>query len=218
MLGHGLLPPAPALTPRLRDVTETVGIFGGTFDPPHIGHIAAAQRCRAALGLRRILFVVANDPWQKSPERRISPASERLRLVEIALEGLEGLEVCSLEVERGGPSYTIDTVLELESSEGIVDPWVIVGSDLSKTLETWERPEELRRRVRIAVLSRPGSPLELPEGWRSVAVPSDEIDLSSSEIRAKVGARASIQGLVTPGVMRHIDLQRLYDGRPDASS
>ena len=198
--------------------SSPIGLFGGTFDPPHLGHVAAAKRCRDALGLERLLLVVANDPWQKSPSRTISPASQRLAMVALAIEGEQGLEVCDFEVARGGESYTIDTVLELESSEGIVDPWVIVGSDLSKTLDTWERPEELRRRVRIAVLSRPGSPLELPEGWRSVAVPSDEIDLSSSEIRAKVGARASIQGLVTPGVMRHIDLQRLYALRPDASS
>ena len=218
MLGHGLLPLAPAQAPRLRGVAKTVGIFGGTFDPPHIGHIAAAQRCLAALGLERVLFVVANDPWQKSPDRHISPADERLDMVRIALEGVEGLEACDREIERGGPSFTIDTVEELATTEGIDDPWVIVGSDLSKTLDTWERPADLRRAAHIAVLSRPGSPLELPRGWRSVAVASDDIDLSSSEIRAKVQRGESIEGLVAPGVMRHIEERHLYAGRRDGSS
>jgi nicotinate-nucleotide adenylyltransferase len=187
-----------------------VGIFGGTFDPPHVGHVAAALRCRAALGLDRVLLVVANDPWQKSPERQVSPAQDRLAMVAAAVAGVDGLEACALEIERGGPSYTIDTVEQLRRDEGVESPWVIVGADLSTTLDTWERSSELAAMVRVAVLSRPGSPLVLPEGWRSVAVASDELDVSSSMLRDGIRRGRDVADLVAAGVMVHIRAQHLY--------
>ena len=195
-----------------------VGIFGGTFDPPHVGHVAAAERCRTALGLDRVLLVVANDPWQKVPARMVSPASIRLAMVEAAVAGHPGLEASDLEIARGGPSYTIDTVDELKRREGIEDPWVIVGSDLSTTLDTWERHGDLALRVRVAVLSRPGSPLVLPKGWRSVAVASDELDVSSSMIRARVASGQPITEFVVPEVVRHIEAKNLYIEEADGSS
>jgi nicotinate-nucleotide adenylyltransferase len=191
-------------------VESNVGIFGGTFDPPHNGHVAAALRAKRALGLERVLFVVANDPWQKSPDRNISPAAVRLELVAHCLENVDGLEVCDLEVARGGPSYTIDTVNELATTEGIDDPWVIVGSDLATTLDTWERARELAELVRVAVLARPGSPLELPEGWRAVALESDDLDISSSQIRHLVATGQEISGLVPEGVVHDIVAKGLY--------
>ena len=183
-----------------------IGIFGGTFDPPHLGHIAAAERCRDALGLDRVLLVVANDPWQKSPGRPISPAATRVAMVAAAVEGRDRLELSTIEVERGGPSYSIETVEEL----GVPDPWLLVGSDLSRTLDSWERAEELRRRVRIAVLSRPGSRLELPAHWRGVALESDELDISSSGIRRRVREGRSLDDLVPAPVIRHIVAEGLY--------
>jgi nicotinate-nucleotide adenylyltransferase len=191
-------------------VESNVGIFGGTFDPPHNGHVAAALRAKRALGLERVLFVVANDPWQKSPGRSISPAVVRLELVATCVEGIDGLEVCDVEVARGGPSYTIDTVHELGATEGIDDPWVIVGSDLATTLDTWERASELAELVRVAVLARPGSPLELPDGWRAVALESDDLDISSSQIRHFVATGHEISGLVPPGVVHDIAAKGLY--------
>lgn len=189
---------------------SNVGIFGGTFDPPHNGHVAAALRAKRALGLERVLFVVANDPWQKSPDRTISPADVRLELVAHCLKDIDGLEVCDLEVARGGPSYTIDTVNELAAAEGVEDPWVIVGSDLATTLDTWERARELAELVRIAVLARPGSPLELPDGWRAVALESDDLDISSSQIRQLVATGQEISELVPGGVVHDIVAKGLY--------
>ena len=190
--------------------STALGIFGGTFDPPHLGHIAAARRCREALGLDKVLLVVANDPWQKSPERSVSPAKDRLAMVEASVKDIEGLEACSLEIDRGGPSYTIDTVEELARTEGVVMPWVIVGADLAATLDTWERANELRSMVRIAVMSRPGSPLHLPEGWRAVALESDDLDISSSSIREALHAGESVADLVPEGVIRHLGDGTLY--------
>jgi nicotinate-nucleotide adenylyltransferase len=191
-------------------MSSGVGIFGGTSDPPHRGHLAAAERARAALGLDRVLFVVANDPWQKSPGRTVSPAAMRVQLVRDSIADNPGFEVCSLEIERGGPSYTIDTVSELSESEGINDPWVIVGSDLAATLDTWERADELKNLVRIAVLSRPGSPLALPSGWRSVALESDELDISSSQIREMVAKGQGIGELVPESAVHDIGALGLY--------
>ena len=191
-------------------MSSEVGIFGGTFDPPHIGHLAAAQRCQQALGLERVLFVVANDPWQKSPNRQVSPASDRVAMVASLIEGAVGLEVCEREVERGGESYTIETVEALEKDEGVVDPWVIVGSDLALTLDSWERAGELRDRVRIAVMSRPGSPLSLPAGWRAVALISDDLDISSSQIRHRVATGQEIDEFVPLGVVHDITSRNLY--------
>ena len=191
--------------------SSPIGLFGGTFDPPHLGHLAAAKRCRDALGLERVLMVVANDPWQKSPSRRISPAKDRLAMVELAIEGEAGLEVCDYEVARGGESYTIDTVGQLEA-QGYEDPWIIVGSDLSTTMDSWERAEQLRDRARLAVLSRPGSPLELPTGWRAVALESDELDISSSMVRHLCAEGADVSSYVRAGVIRHLEDHDLYSG------
>ncbi len=187
-----------------------VGIFGGTFDPPHLGHVAAARRAVRALGLERMLFVVANDPWQKSPDRTISPARERVAMVEHAIGDLEGFEVCTLEVDRGGPSYTIETVRELERSQGVVEPWIIVGSDLSLTLDSWEDARDLKSLVRVAVLARPGSPLALPAGWRAVALDSDDLDISSSQIRHAVANGQGINDFVPESVIRDIAAFDLY--------
>ena len=186
-----------------------VGIFGGTFDPLHLGHVAAAERARQSLGLEVVLLVVANDPWQKSPGRQVSSADDRLAMARLGVEGHRGIEVCDLEVVRGGPSFTIDTVEDLSRS-GVVLPWLIVGADLAGMLDTWERASELRDLVRVAVLSRPGSPLRLPAGWRSVAIESDDLDISSSDIRRDVARGTSVAGRVPDAIIRHISQQGLY--------
>ncbi len=188
----------------------SVGIFGGTFDPIHLGHLAAASRARRDLGLDRVLLVVANDPWQKSPERTISPAADRLAMVAASVVEIDGVEACDLEVVRGGPSYTIETIEALENAQGVVDPWIIVGADLSLTLDSWERAAELKQRARVAVLSRPGSPLRLPGGWRAVALESDDLDISSSAVRAAVRRGDDIAAMVPAAVIDHLARRTLY--------
>src|ERR1700676_3150049 len=90
-----------------------VGIFGGTFDPVHVGHLVAAAWAREAFRLERVLLVVANEPWQKTGTRAVTPAEDRYRMVEAAVAGVAGVEACRMEIDRGGPSYTADTVREL---------------------------------------------------------------------------------------------------------
>src|SRR5205823_2687872 len=111
--GSGRSPRWCEMSHRAGRPTERCGIFGGTFDPPHVGHLVAAVNVRHALRLDRILLVVANHPWQKVGTRDISPAADRLAMVEAAVREVDGLEASAIEIERGGTSYTADTLASL---------------------------------------------------------------------------------------------------------
>ena len=125
---------------------ERVGVFGGTFDPPHVGHIAAAEAALAALQLDRVVFVVSNVPWQKVEDGKVTNAADRLALVRAAVSRTEGFEVSGAEIERGGDSFTAETL------EGLAAPgrklYLILGSDLAPGLHTWKSPEVIRSSMR----------------------------------------------------------------------
>jgi nicotinate-nucleotide adenylyltransferase len=186
-----------------------LGLLGGTFDPPHVAHLAVAERAREELSLDRVLLVVANDPWQKSPLRRITPAADRLAMVQAAVGANAGLEASSLEIDRGGPSFTIDTVEELRAG-GPVDLFLLVGADLVPTLPTWERVGDLAHLVTLVVVGRPGSPATLPDGWRAVGLEGPGIDVSSSEVRRRLESGGSVTGLVPDAVVHCIRRRGLY--------
>lgn len=210
----GLAPQMPGGAPA--GAPERLGVLGGTFDPPHCGHVAAALACRRQLALDRVLLMVANDPWQKAPSRHITPAADRLALVEAATRGLEGVEASALEIERGGPSYTVDTVQELrqrsaEAGRPAPELFVAVGADLVPTLDTWERAAELRLLVTLVVVSRPHSQRPLvPPGWRWVEVDGGGVDVSSSELRHRLATGAPVEGLMPEPVVRCILRRGLY--------
>jgi nicotinate-nucleotide adenylyltransferase len=202
----------PAATAR----AERLGLLGGTFDPPHLGHVAAAAETRRALSLDRVLLVVANDPWQKSPLRDITPAADRLAMVEAAVEGLAGVEASRIELDRGGPSYTIDTVEQLRAEAsaghtGVPEIFVIVGADIVDTLPTWHRVDELRDLVTLVVVARPHAPApSTPPGWHTVVVDGLDLDVSSSEIRERLAAGRGA-GEMVPGAVGHcIERRDLY--------
>jgi nicotinate-nucleotide adenylyltransferase len=193
-----------------------IGIFGGTFDPPHAGHVAAARAVMAQLGLDRLLLVVANDPWQKAPRRRVSPAEDRLALARAAADGVPGIEVSRTEIDRGGPSYTVETVEALrreaeEAGRPAPDIFLIVGADLVESLPTWERVDDLRRLVTLVIVSRPRSPRRPdPDGWRVAHVEGVEVDVSSSDVRALLSAGRSVDRLVPEAVIRCIRRRDMY--------
>lgn len=198
---------------------ERLGVLGGTFDPPHAGHVAAARACRRELGLDRVLMVVANDPWQKAPRRTVTPAAERLAMVQAAVEGMDGVEASRIELDRGGPSYTVDTVEALRAGAEAAgrpppDIYVVVGSDLVATLPTWHRVDDLRRLVTLAVVTRPGSDVPpAPPGWRAVTVTGEGVDTSSSHVRELLEQGRPVGGLVPEPVIRCIERRGLYSVR-----
>ena len=121
-----------------------IGILGGTFDPVHVGHLVAAVNVSHELGLDRVLLIVANEPWQKVETRPVTPAADRLALVEAAVHGYEEIEASSIEIDRGGVSYTADTVAELGDRYPGAELHLIIGADVVPTLGTWIRLEEIR--------------------------------------------------------------------------
>lgn len=193
-----------------------IGLLGGTFDPPHVGHIAIAEAARDELGLDRVLLVVANDPWQKTPLRHITSAEDRFAMVAAAAEGLRGVEASRLELDRGGPSYTIDTVESLQATahhlrQPSPELYVVVGADLLATLDSWHRYQDLQRQVTLVVVPRPDVPAPRhPEGWRSVELAGPRLDVSSSEVRALLESGRPADGLVPEAVMRCIRRRHLY--------
>lgn len=139
-----------------RPTGHRLGIFGGTFDPPHLGHVAIARDVRHRLQLDVVLFVVANDPWQKSSVKVVTSPSLRLAMVRAALNGFEGLQACTLEIERGGESSMVDTLTELKSILPVPELFLIVGSDVASQLNTWRRPAEVELLATMVVVKRSG--------------------------------------------------------------
>jgi nicotinate-nucleotide adenylyltransferase len=158
-----------------------IGLFGGTFDPPHFGHVAALEAAAASGRYDLIEVTVAGDPYRKRLEGDVDSANVRLAMARAAFSDLDLVEVSDREIRRDGPSYTIDTVRELLRECDAVD--LIVGADLAEQLESWHEADELRTLVRVGVVPRPGAMTIVPDGWVSYEIPMDPVDLSSSYVR-----------------------------------
>ena len=190
-------------------------MFGGTFDPVHIGHLAAAVNVRHSLDLERLMLVVANIPWQKAGLRAISPPEDRLAMVEAAVAGVPGLEASTLELERGGPSYTADTLARLHELRPDARLYLVVGSDVAPQLESGERIDEVQALSVLVVVKRPGSRPVTPAGWRTEEVEVPELDISSTDLRNRVADGRPLDYLVPPPVIRVIRERGLYAGGAD---
>lgn len=187
-----------------------IGVFGGTFDPPHIGHLVAAIDAQRALDLDVVLLVVANVPWQKVGSRAISAAADRLALVEAAVADTPGLEVCDLEIRRGGSSYTADTLADLRAGEPDAELFVILGDDAAAGFATWERYDEVADRATLVVVDRPGVPTPVDPRFTWVRVDIPELEISSTELRARVASGRSIRFLTPDRVASAIHDRSLY--------
>jgi nicotinate-nucleotide adenylyltransferase len=192
--------------------TRRIGVFGGTFDPPHIGHLITAIDVRAALDLDVMLLVVANEPWQKAA-RKVSPAPARLAMVRAAVQGEPGLEASDLEIRRGGPSYTVDTLVELRRDEPDAEVFLLLGSDAAAGLHTWQRVEQLPGLCTIVVVERPGASTVVPERFPARRVTVPRLEVSSTELRERAASGRSLRYLVPDGVISLIREGDLYGGR-----
>ncbi len=201
----------PARTVLVSHVNR-LGVFGGTFDPIHNGHLAAALNARHAARLDQVLLVVANQPWQKAGTRHITPAADRLAMVRTAVEGVEGLTACALEIERGGPSYTADTLSALACPG--TELFLIMGADAAEGLATWERIDEVAALATLVVVNRPGAPPPLPPpGWDDVLVVEvPALDISSTDLRTRAAEGRPLEFLVPEAVIHCIRERGLYDG------
>jgi nicotinate-nucleotide adenylyltransferase len=189
-------------------VTERLGIFGGTFDPVHVGHLAAASAARYQLDLDRVLLVVAGDPWQKRG-RELAPAETRFEMVVAAIDGVAGLEASRIEIDRAGPTYTMDTVTELRRPDRTL--FLIAGSDVAASIESWKRVDELKAAVVLAVVEREGvAAAGARPGWNTATVRIPRLDVSSSDVRRRVAAGEPIEFLVPTAAARVLQARGLY--------
>jgi nicotinate-nucleotide adenylyltransferase len=203
--------PASTVTPVTGSATgRRVGVFGGTFDPPHIGHLIAAMDARQALDLDVVLLVVANAPWQKLGERPISPAEDRLAMVQAAVGDQAGLEACDIEIRRGGLSYTADTLADLAAEEPDAELFVILGNDAAAGFATWERHEEVAANAHLVVVDRPGTPTPIDDGFHWTRIDIPELEISSTELRQRVAGDRSIEYLTPPAVVTYVTERDLY--------
>lgn len=187
-----------------------IGLLGGTFDPPHIGHLVVADQVGDQLGLDEVRLVVSNSPWQKTGTRTITEPDRRFELVAAAVADAPGLVASDVELRIGGPSYTIVTVEHLAAAEPDVEWLVIVGADAAAGLETWHRADELKESQRFVVVNRPGANEEGPPGWMLERVEIPALDVSSTELRRMVAAGRSIRHLTPPPVMQLLARWGLY--------
>jgi nicotinate-nucleotide adenylyltransferase len=190
-----------------------IGLFGGTFDPPHVGHLVTAVNVMHALDLDQVILMVANMPWQKEGSRVITPAQDRFAMVEAAVAATPGLVAGDTEIRTGGPSYTVDTLRSLRQQNAEYARatfFTIVGDDAAAGVPTWERFEELTELTRLVVVDRPGAPVELSSDidWIRVEVP--RLDVSSTDLRSRFTDGRPLDYLITQPVLEVIRERSLY--------
>ncbi len=188
--------------------SQRIGVFGGTFDPVHIGHLVTALNVRHELALDVVLLVVAHDPWQKA-HRDVTPSDLRLAMVEAAVAGHEGLAASAVEIERGGVSYTADTLAALGDRHPGAELFLLIGQDQAANLHTWERVEEIRRRSTLVVVRRPGSEGGLSDS-SALEVDVPLLEVSSSDVRARFCDGRPVDWLVPEPVVRLARERGLY--------
>ncbi len=194
-----------------------IGLFGGSFDPVHNGHLLAALSAAEELPLDRLFFVPAcRSPFKEGA--RPLEARARLRLLRLALQGLPGFSVCGEEIARGGTSYTVDTVRRFAARHPGARLWWLVGEDLAGSLPQWKEAGALASLACFAVIPRPGAELRtLPGGFRIRRLQGTPAGISSSELRARIGRGASLRGLVPEAVAEAIAREGLYRDPPPGS-
>lgn len=198
-------------------MSERLGVFGGTFDPIHVGHLVTAVNVHHSLSLDRILLVVANDPWQKAGTVATS-AADRLAMVEAAVADVPGLEASDIELRRGDQSYTADTLATLRAEHPDAELFLVLGSDAAAGLPTWERVEEVRRLATLVVVTRPGAEAATPPpGWAYEKLEVPRLEVSSTDLRARFSDGRPLDYLVTAPVQHLIRQRGLYArGEPGA--
>lgn len=192
-------------------MTRRVGILGGTFDPPHLGHLLIAQEVQERLKLDQIFFIPAALPPHKK-KIKISPAYHRLGMVNLAVQNNPNFKVSELELKRKGASYTVDTLRDLTRKYSSAQFFLILGADNVNYIKSWKEPEEIFRLAKVIFVPRPGfknnkAKRRLKKG---VFLRLRELDISSTDIRERVKKGRSIRYLVPEKILRYIQKHNLY--------
>ena len=201
----------------MSDGAPRVGIFGGSFDPVHNAHVALARQALTELALDELIWLPAGQPWQK--KRALSPVADREAMVALAIDGEPRFTLSRIEILRGGPSFTIDTVRELRAQRPITSWHLLIGQDQYAAFHTWHGWQELLGLVTLSIANRPDAPLTAdPQLLRvpheAVALPM--MDTSSTDIRARVARGQDIDSLVPAPVASYIARHHLYQDKPPA--
>jgi nicotinate-nucleotide adenylyltransferase len=192
-----------------------IGILGGTFDPPHLGHLIVAEHVRDRLGLDKIMFVPAVIPPHKRQRPDITPPELRLEMVRQAIAGNPAFDVSDIEIRRGGLSFTVDTLKELRTQYPTDVLYLLIGMDNVRDFNTWKDPEMIKRIARVVVMTRPGykTDPELHLDTKALNVCDvPEIGISSREIRNRVKHGHSVRYMVPTAVLDYVVENRLYQG------
>ena len=200
---------------RVKNSPRRIGIFGGSFDPVHNAHVALARLALAELALDELRWVPAGQPWQKA--RPLTPAVHREAMVALAIAGIPRFALERCELERSGPSYTLDTVRTLQAAEPDAAWFLVIGQDQYAGFHSWQGWQELLTRVTLAIANRPdASPAADPQVLQvpHAAVSLPMMEVSSTDIRERLAAGEPIDDLVPPAVARYIDLYHLYPRAP----
>ncbi|MDH4209415.1 MAG: nicotinate-nucleotide adenylyltransferase [Anaerolineae bacterium] len=200
---------------------QRIGVIGGTFDPIHYGHLAAAEEARARVNLERVLFVVALMPPHKLDEE-ITPAQHRLAMVRLGIASNPFFEISTVDIDRPGPSYTVDTISILREQWGDdTELFFIMGLDSLAEMPTWHQPERLIQLCRLVAVTRPGVEVDLPALERAIPglsarleiIDMPEVEISSSDLQRRLKQGLPIKYQVPEKVERYIREHRLY-GQP----
>ena len=198
-----------------------IGVFGGSFDPVHLGHLILAENCRQQANLDQVLFI----PCAMSPHKRDGAHGtdrQRLEMLDLAIGGHRDFVRSDMEIKRGGVSYTIDTLRELEESQPDNEWFFLMGADSLESFSSWKEPDEILKLAKPIVVGRPGSEIDLGsleknssadyvKSLRELAVESPLIEISSSNIRQRVAESKSIRFLVPRSIEQYIVTQKMYD-------
>jgi nicotinate-nucleotide adenylyltransferase len=198
----------------LSQVPLRLGLFGGTFDPVHNGHTKLAAEVKKKLELDRLYVLVASNPWQKE-SKKITPAFIRFEMAKAAFSNITGTVVSDLEINRPGPTYTIDTVNYFKNNNENCEIYLIIGSDIISQINTWQSVDELKKLVTLIVVTRPGyyvsGPMAILNGFEAhhLVIPGIP-NISSTEIREMVNEGIDISKYVSEDVYNIIQSKKLY--------
>jgi nicotinate-nucleotide adenylyltransferase len=205
----------PGTRRRSHDVKVKIGVFGGTFDPPHVGHLLLASDARDALGLDRLIFVPARIQPFKADSPPFGSATDRLEMLRLAVANDAQYVVDDTEITREGLSYTVDTLEHLSARFPGAQLFLLLGEDNMASFDKWKDPHRIRELATVALMQRGDKPKHVsPNDFEGVRVVSTRrVDVSSTEIRDRLRAGRSIKGFVSESVEQFIDERGLYGAR-----